>query len=445
MNDKNQERLSALTEALRFSPDNIPLRKEVAKLCEETLRWDEAFEHYGFLCGAEAANIEHFLGLARCAMALARWEKAAAACRAALDKNRRHAQGNYLLYKALKEMGDLETARKHYEIAVDQDPSLQNDSERAELYPGGEKPKSVLRIHRTPEAEESAFDFENPAITFKDVGGLSELKETIRRKIILPFQNPGIFKAYGKKTGGGILLYGPPGCGKTHIARATAGECNAHFICVEISDVLDMWFGESEKRLSELFNQARSHTPAIIFFDELDAIGGVRNRMRETPGKTLVSQLLAEMDGYQTQNDNILVIGATNAPWHVDPALRRPGRFDRVIFVAPPDLQARAEILTIHSRNRPVQNVDFVKIAKKCEDFSGADLREVIEKACEEAMMKSLESTQIEPVTMKDFEKAAASHKPTTKEWLTTAKNYAAYANDGGVYDEVMDFLKKRK
>lgn len=445
MSKQDIERLNALTEALEYSPENIPLRQEVAALCEEMLRWDEAYMHYSQLCTEKPGVIDHFIGLARCAMALARWEKAAAACRAALDKNLRHAKANLILSRALREMGDVDTARKHYEIAIDQDSSLEEKEERDKLYPEGEPPKSILRIHRREEPDESEFEFEKPSINFNDVGGLESLKETIRRKIILPFQNPEIFKAYGKKTGGGILLYGPPGCGKTHIARATAGECDAHFICVEISDVLDMWFGESEKRLNALFQEARQRKPSIIFFDEIDAIGGIRNRMRETPGKTLVSQLLAEMDGYQTENENILVIGATNAPWHVDPALRRPGRFDQVIFVAPPDLQARSEILNIHSKNRPVKELDFVKLAKKCEGFSGADLNELVEKACEEAMQLSLASGHIEPVTMKEFAKALSLLKPTTREWLSTAKNYATYANEGGIYDEVIQYLRKIK
>lgn len=444
MTDNRHERLNILTEALKYSPDNNLLRREVAKLCEELLRWDDAYEHYKDLCAANAADLDSFLGMARSAMSLARYDRAAAACRAALDKDRRHPEANLMLSRALRELGELDTARKHYEIAIDQNPDLESEDDRAELYKDGEIPKNVLRIHRTAQPEDTEFGEEKPNVTFKDVGGLESLKEVIRRKIILPFQNPQILKVYGIKAGGGILLYGPPGCGKTHIARATAGECNARFFCVEISDILDMWFGESEKRLSALFQKARDSAPSIIFFDEVDAIGGVRNRMRESPGKSLVSQLLAEMDGYQSSNRNVLVIGATNAPWHVDPALRRPGRFDQVIFVAPPDFPARAEILSIHCEDRPVQDVDFVKLAKKCENFSGADLKELVEKTCEEAMIRSLQFGKIEPVTMADFTKTLSTLKPTTKEWLSTAKNYATYANEGGIYDEVLTYLGKK-
>ena len=167
---------------------------------------------------------------------------------------------------------------------------------------------------------------EKPEITFNDIGGLSELKKTIHRKIILPFQRPDIYAAYGRSTGGGILLYGPPGCGKTHIARATAGECDARFFSVELNDVLDMWFGESEKLLHEIFETARAEKRAVLFFDEVEAIGGNRNRMRaDQAGKTLVSQLLAEMDGFKSNNQNILILAATNAPWHVDPRAAAAG------------------------------------------------------------------------------------------------------------------------
>jgi len=445
MTEKDHHRLAVLTEALNFSPDNIVLRKEVAALCEELLRWDEAMEHYRRLCESDEGDPQAWVGLARSASALTRWDAAADACRSVLAKTPRHAEANLLLSKALWETGESDDARKHFEIAVDQNPEYDDTEFRAKLYPHGEPSKKIFRIHRAAPEESEEFDAEKPTLTFKDVGGLEELKETIRRKIILPFQHPEVYRAYGKKPGGGLLLYGPPGCGKTHIARATAGECDAHFFCVEINDILDMWFGESEKRLNALFVKARQATPAIVFFDEIDAIGGIRNRMRESPGKTLVSQLLAEMDGFQSDNRQVLVIGATNAPWHVDPALRRPGRFDEVIFVAPPDLQARVDILVIHCKGRPVQAVDFARLAKQCDGLSGADMKELVEKACEEALMRSLSTGTIEPVTMKEFSKALSWVKSSTREWLSMANNYATYANEGGIYDEVLAYLKKKK
>src|SRR4029079_17059533 len=209
-----------------------------------------------------------------------------------------------------------------------------------------------------------------PAITFGDVGGLDEIKTQIEKRIILPFQKPSLFAKFKRKQGGGILLYGPPGCGKTMLARATAGECQGEFLNVEIDEVLDMWYGESERKLGAIFARARQHSPCVLFFDELEAIGGSRQQMRHSPGKSLVNQLLAEMDGVVGANDRVLVMAATNAPWHVDPALRRPGRFDRVVFVPPPDKAARVEILRLVLRNRPIAgDVDLRELAEKTDDY----------------------------------------------------------------------------
>jgi len=180
-------------------------------------------------------------------------------------------------------------------------------------------------------------------ITFADVGGMEDVKEQIRLKIIHPFQHPELYAAYGKRAGGGVLLYGAPGCGKTHIARATAGELGSSFLWIGLEDVLSMVFSESEQNLHELFEQARRSAPCVVFFDEVDALGARRSDLRTSPGRQLINQFLAELDGVATENEGILFLAATNAPWHVDDAFRRPGRFDRVVFVPPPDRDARRE------------------------------------------------------------------------------------------------------
>ncbi|MDX9736393.1 MAG: AAA family ATPase [Thermoanaerobaculia bacterium] len=283
-------------------------------------------------------------------------------------------------------------------------------------------------------------------VTFGDVGGLDAVKEAIRMRIVLPFQHPEVFAAYKKRPGGGILMYGPPGCGKTLLARATAGECGARFVNVAIDDVLDMWFGESERKLAALFEEARSHAPAVLFFDEIEAIGGSRQQLRGSPGKVLVNQLLSEMDGMAGRNDRVLVMGATNAPWHVDPALRRPGRFDRVLFVPPPDRAARLEILRLAMRMRPVADtVDLATFASKTEGFSGADLSDLVEQAAEGPIRQALTDGAIRPIGEKDLLGALAASRPTTKEWFSTAKNYATFSNVGGLYDDLVAYLAERR
>jgi SpoVK/Ycf46/Vps4 family AAA+-type ATPase len=241
-------------------------------------------------------------------------------------------------------------------------------------------------------------------------------------------------------------MYGPPGCGKTYLARATAGEVGARFLSVGISDILDMWHGQSEQKLHALFASARQSRPTVLFFDEIEAIGGSRLDMRQHFQRTLVNQFLAELDGAESNNDGILVIGATNSPWHVDQALRRPGRFDHIVFVAPPDEEARRETLRLHLRGKPAgEDVDVARMARETEGFSGADLRALVDGASEAALQGALRTGTIQPLTTALMLQALRSRRPSTVEWLSTAKNYATYSNEGGMYDDVAAYLKKRK
>jgi hypothetical protein len=184
-------------------------------------------------------------------------------------------------------------------------------------------------------------ELERPDVTLADVGGMGDVKKRLDAAFLAPLRNPELREYYGKSLRGGLLLYGPPGCGKTFIARALAGELGAHFFAVGLSDVLDMYLGESERRLHECFELARRHTPCVLFFDELDALGRKRTQLRQSAGRNVINQLLAELEGVKADNDGLFVLGATNHPWDIDTALRRPGRFDRTMLVLPPDEAAR--------------------------------------------------------------------------------------------------------
>jgi SpoVK/Ycf46/Vps4 family AAA+-type ATPase len=292
----------------------------------------------------------------------------------------------------------------------------------------------VLRLFATP----------TERIRFADVGGLEAVKKQILRKIVLPFQKPSIFARFKKKVGGGILMYGPPGCGKTLLARATAGECGAEFFNVAISDILDMYIGESERKLHAIFEKVRTKTPAVLFFDELEALAGKRQYSREGTSAKLVSQFLSEMDGFSQNNHGVLVLGATNVPWAVDPAFRRAGRFDRVLFIPPPDQEARQRILQGMLKDRPVDRaLDVHALAKRTSGYSGADLLNLVETASDEAIERSLESGAESVITQADLLRAVTEIKSTTQEWLSTARNYARYANEAGQYDEVLEFLRQ--
>jgi len=283
-------------------------------------------------------------------------------------------------------------------------------------------------------------------ITFADVGGLEELKETIQMKIIKPFINPSLFSKFKKKTGGGILLFGPPGCGKTFIAKATSAECQAKFIPVHITDIIDPYIGISEKNIADIFSSARQQAPSVLFFDELDAIGFHRGKGTSEHRRSIVDQLLTEMEGIDTSTDKLLVIGATNMPWDVDPAFKRPGRFDKLIFVPPPDQLAREAIFKLKLAEKPLhQDINYQVLAAKTELYSGADIENVVELSTEVVITEIMRSEIERPIMMDDLLEAIEKSTPTTLDWLRTIKNYVKYSNQSGLYNEVDKYLVKHK
>ena len=289
------------------------------------------------------------------------------------------------------------------------------------------------------------IDAEDSNIYLSDVGGMEHVKKRLNLTFLAPLKNPELVKKYGKKTTGGLILYGPPGCGKTFIARALAGELGAKFISISLSDILDMYIGESEKKLHEIFETARRNTPAVLFFDELDAIGQKRSNLKASGMRTLVNQLLNEMDSVDSNNDGVFILAATNVPWDIDSALKRPGRFDRVVAVLPPDEKARAHILKHHLRDTPSADVDVESIARLTPHFSGADLAHLCQSAIDVAFEESLTSGSIRAITSKDFDTPLKEVQPSTRPWFESARNYAMFANQGGSYDDLLTYIKDNK
>nr|WP_271711553.1 ATP-binding protein [Marinigracilibium pacificum] len=236
-------------------------------------------------------------------------------------------------------------------------------------------------------------------------------------------------------------MYGPPGCGKTFLARATAGEIDSKFMNIDLDDIMDMYIGNSEKNLHQRFEICRKHNPCVMFIDEIDALGSKRNDLKNSAGRNVINQFLKELDGVDTDNEGLLVLGATNAPWHMDSAFLRPGRFDRVIFIPPPDLAARIEIFKIMTAEKPVEALDYEKLAKKTDKFSGADIQAVLDIAIEEKLRVSMRSGKIEKITTNDLLQSIKKVRPSTAEWLATAKNYVLYSNASGLYDDVKEYL----
>ncbi len=355
------------------------------------------------------------------------------------DPELRCALGNRLL-----ELGDEDAAAAEFEAALKLDPTNRRALEglaRAvpvvhEPAPGGEK--LPLRLVTDEEDEEAA-----PQVTFASVAGMEEAKQRLTRSFLLPLKNPELVKQFGKAPSGGLLLYGPPGCGKTFLARALAGEIGARFFNVGLNEVLDLWFGESERKLHELFENGRRRAPTVLFFDEVDALGQRRAHLKGSAGRNLVNQLLSEMDGFGGRNEGVFFLAATNHPWDVDPALRRPGRFDRLVFIPPPDAAARRALFRLKLQGRPVAPaIDEARLSKATDGFSGADIEGVVDAATELALEASVAAGAVVPVDDTLLSRALKDAKASTRPWFEVARNHAVYANEGGAYDELLAHLR---
>lgn len=485
---------AALRDALRLAPDNAPLLQHVADLVLRSGGFGEAEALFKRVLALDRANPAARLGLATAFFQQGKHGPAHVLAEELL-KSPEPAPRALLLHARLAlHAGEIRLAARDYARARAADPTLADAALETELAPHlparpavapPKQPLSALTDDPAFKSDSSAEDPgadapgakfeppsfstsddadpreplpagelpadstveppERPALAFADVGGMDRVKEEIRMKIILPLKQPELFRAYGKKIGGGILMYGPPGCGKTFLARATAGEVNAGFLAIGISDVLDMWIGQSEKNLHAIFEQARTHKPCVLFFDEVDALGANRTDMLKSGGRQMINQFLSELDGVAASNDGVLILAATNAPWHLDPAFRRPGRFDRILFVPPPDAPARAAILRLLLKGKPVAEIDFDAVAKKTEGYSGADLKAVVDLAVEEKLRDAMRSGTIQPLAGRDLLEAVKRHKPTVRDWFQTARNHALYANQSGLYDDILAYMKISK
>ncbi|MET8383240.1 AAA family ATPase [Streptosporangium canum] len=478
--------LNALREAARLSPENLPLRRHLADQLLASGNLSQAEHEYQAALALSPGDHGIAIGLAEVLVRQGKNEAALTALDPLLAMPEHPVRAGVLAAQAMLPVNRMAAAH-WYRYSVARDPS-QADPELAHrlgigqpsapppspapaapaqppspapaapaqqpsLIPTAHSPSVVPAPHAQPQAAggpygsadaEPTAEVEHSPVTFTDVAGMDTVKEALRMKLLLPTQQPELFAAYGKRAGGGVLLYGPPGAGKTHLARAAAGELGAAFVNVGLADILDMWTGSSERNLRATFAMARRNRPCVLFFDEVDALAARRSDMRQAHSRQIVNQFLAELDGVDEHaNEGVLVLAATNAPWYIDAAFRRPGRFDQMVFVPPPDTVARAAMLSLMCRDKPQAKMDFDKVARATEGFVGADLKGLVDRAVEAKLHESIRAGRPVPLATGDLMAAAKTMRPTAvREWLGTARNYVLHANESGAWDELLPWLR---
>ena len=413
----DEQKINALKQALEFASDNHALRLTLAEALETAERPSEALDQYTIVIEAKALAADKLITVGLLAVTHGRLPLAQSC---------------------------LDQALAAGVLAGTADLQQKIDAKK--------EADGLQRLFAPPQggAEEDSnevmpLDIPADNITFADVGGMDDIKKVIHKMIILPVLKPEIYAKYGRRSGGGVLLYGPPGCGKTMLARATAGECQLPFINIRIEEILDPYIGMSERNLHRFFNAARLNAPCVIFIDEIDAIGFARRRQSSSHQRGLVDQLLQELDSIGSDNDSVLVLAATNAPWDVDDALMRPGRFDRRIFVPPPDHTARQKIMQMLTADIPTTKLNYRRLANNTPLFSGADLQAAVNGAVDQVIDEALAQEKEIPVAMPHFESALAELRPTTLDWLNRAQNYVEFANADQRYEDVSKFLRSRE
>jgi len=398
-----------LTAAVESSPDALELRLHLADLLVQKGSYAAALAHCSTVLARDASNAKALSLLQRCSAGLAApvEPEPSAEPKASFNWSAAEEQVSDIIGPAFV-TGETEV-------------------------PGGEG--------------ETDFDVVGAStVTLADVAGMADVKQRLEVSLLGPIRNPELMKAFKVNARGGLLMYGPPGCGKTYLARAVAGELGANFYPVGIADVLQHWLGASEQALNRIFETARRNAPCVLFCDEVDALGQRRAALSNSSGlRVVVNALLAELDTATSTNDGVYVLAATNMPWDVDPALRRPGRFDRMIFVGLPDAEARAAIVRMNLRDRPVERIDPASVAKRTDGFSGADVAHVCDTATQLAMAESLRDGVVRPVRMGDIDAALAQIKPSAGPWFDTARNVVEFANGDGTYDDLANYLRRKK
>ncbi len=262
-------------------------------------------------------------------------------------------------------------------------------------------------------------------ITFDDVIGLDNVKELIYQMVVYPYKYEDIYKAFKRDSGGGILLYGAPGTGKTMIAKAIANEIDAKFFSLKCSDIACKWYGESERKIKNIFDEAKKYERSIIFFDEFDSLGVNREENNSHSASMVVSELLSQIDGFDSKPNTILLIASTNKPWNIDSALLRSGRFNKKIYIGLPNQISRQNLFIHEMKELPIDKLDYTSLSNITDGFSNADIVELCNSVKDIAIKRSIERKQISPITNDDFKEGLEFVKSTVvKQELDKLANF---------------------
>ncbi len=430
------------TEAAKLDPQNPMIYNNRGDAYYRKQDFRSAIKDYDRAISLNPNYLKAFYNRGLAYASLEEYEKAAEDFTKVIQLDPNFAEAYHLRGLAYEYAGMISQAIKDYEKALELNPDLQDAKAHLES----------ARAKKDQEGKASTGDItllSKPDMTFKDVAGMEKMKEEIREAIVYPMRNPDLARKYGKLGGGGILMYGPPGCGKTYIVKAAAGECGAAFINAKLSDLLDMYVGNTEKNIHKVFELARKNAPCILFFDEVDAIGGRRDSGEgQQYMRMAVNQMLYEMDGVEANNENVLIIAATNAPWDVDPALRRSGRFSKTIYIPEPDYKSRVAILKMHAKKRPLSPlIPFSLLGFATIGYAAADHKAIVDEAAtipwreafkaieekaeefmkrgmprEKAVELAKKQVKQRPITLGDFIVAIKKKRSSLPPWYEQAK-----------------------
>lgn len=413
------------------TPEAKEIYDQAGKFFEEN-KFDEAIETYSKAIEAYAEYSSAYFNRALAYALIGQYDKATNDAMKVMELEPEAADAPYVMGIISEYQHDFDGAREWYTKSLKNNPGYSQAKQRMEGL------EEKIKAAAAPSAKAKATKGGETIVeegqikqvkmftstnTFNDVVGLKKQKEVIYDNIILALNKPELLRAYGKKLGLGVIFYGPPGTGKTWIVKAIAGETKANFIPMQINQIVDMWAGNTEKNMHSVFEQARKNVPCIIFADEIDALGTKREGEQQNTMRMAVNQFLQELDGLEEKPEGIFVIGATNQPWDMDPALKRPGRFGDSVYFPAPDYKTRVAAFKYNTRNKPLsKHVAYGRLARATMGFSQADIMDVCDKGALKVAVEEDRTGKKRTIKTGDFMAILKNKASSLDEWYGMMK-----------------------